>query len=64
MCDKNRRMCVKKVSRNGVGLGIAYGVIACLKGVYLGVTGAFLLTVAAVAIPLWAGIRRVRTVEL
>ena len=30
----------------------------------MGVTGAFILTVAAVAIPLWAGVRRVRTVEL
>jgi ABC-2 type transport system permease protein len=30
----------------------------------LGVAGAFLLTVAAVVIPLWAGVRRVRTVEL
>ena len=30
----------------------------------LGVAGALLLTVAAVAIPLWAGIRRMRSVEL
>ncbi|HKJ02111.1 MAG TPA: hypothetical protein VJ997_06640, partial [Longimicrobiales bacterium] len=30
----------------------------------LGVAGAFLLTAAAVAVPLWAGVRRVRTVEL
>jgi ABC-2 type transport system permease protein len=30
----------------------------------LGVAGAFLLTAAAVSIPLWAGVRRMRTVEL